>query len=317
MSHPHVSVMLSSVLQAIDPRPEGRYLDLTLGAGGHSEGLLERSAPTGQVLGVDRDPDAIALAQERLARFGDRFVAVHADFASFPHLLREHGWDTVDGIVLDAGVSSMQLDQAERGFSFRFEAPLDMRMRHDGQTAAELIDALSEQELVEILQTYGEVRGARRIAQQMKLARENDALHTTTELRELCEQHAHPSEKRRNVHPATRIFQALRIAVNDELRQLEQALAAMPHVLAPGGTAAVISFHSLEDRRVKQAFRAIAQPQTPKHLRDLPLGPQEHRSDFLLLKDIATSDEEIRANPRARSARLRCLRRLPASEASS
>lgn len=314
MSHPHVSVLLEPVLDAIQPRPDGRYLDLTLGAGGHTEGLLERSAPSGQVIGIDRDPDAIALAQDRLARFGDRFTAVRADFSSFPEVLAQHGWTQVDGIVLDAGVSSMQLDQAQRGFSFRFDAPLDMRMRQEGQTAAELIDAVSEQELIDLLKTYGEVRGARRLAQEMKAARQNDALHTTLDLRELCEQHAHPSEKRRNVHPATRVFQALRIAVNDELRQLEQALEAMPDLLAPGATAAVISFHSLEDRRVKQAFRAIAQPKTPKHLRDLPLGPQETTSAFTLLKDVAASDEEIDANPRARSARLRCLRRLPDPE---
>lgn len=314
MSADHISVLLEPVLDAIAPHPAGKYLDLTLGAGGHSEGLLQRSAPSGQVLGVDRDPDALALARTRLASFGDRFDAVHADFASFPDVLRAKGWTHVDGIVLDAGVSSMQLDQAERGFSFRFDAPLDMRMRHDGQTAAELIDALDENELIDVLKTYGEVRGARRVVQEMKRAREEGLLQTTTHLRELCEQHAHPSEKRRKVHPATRVFQALRIAVNDELRQLEVALAAMPEFLAPGGTAAVISFHSLEDRRVKRAFRDIAQPRIPKHLRDLPMAPSTQQSGFRLLKDRAPSAEEIARNPRARSARLRCLRRLDATE---
>lgn len=309
MSAAHVSVMLEPVLAAIAPHSEGRYLDLTLGAGGHSEGLLKASAPQGQVMGIDRDPDALAIARERLSSFGERFEAVHADFASFPEVLEARGWDLVDGILLDAGVSSMQLDQASRGFSFRFDAPLDMRMRHDGQTAAELIDALEEDELLEILRVYGEVRGARRIAQRIKEARAAGVLETTTQLRELCAQHAHPSEKRRKVHPATRVFQALRIAVNDELRQLEVALEAMPKYLAPGGTAAVISFHSLEDRRVKRAFRDIARPQTPKHLRDLPLAPMTHQSGFELLKDLAPTEAEVQANPRARSARLRCLRR--------
>lgn len=314
MSHAHVSVMLQSVIDAIAPHSEGRYLDLTLGAGGHSEGLLHASAPSGQVLGVDRDPDALTMARERLAPFGDRFEAVHADFASFPEVLAERGWDTVDGIVLDAGVSSMQLDQAARGFSFRFEAPLDMRMRHDGQTAAELMDASEEKELIDILRTYGEVRGARRLVQRMKEARAEGLLDTTTQLRELCAKHAHPSEKRRKVHPATRVFQALRIAVNDELRQLEVALDAMPKYLAVGGVAAVISFHSLEDRRVKRAFRTIAKPQTPKHLRDLPLQPTATQSAFEMPKDQPPTDAEISSNPRARSARLRCLRRVRASE---
>lgn len=314
MSTAHLSVMLEPVLEIIAPHSEGRYLDLTLGAGGHSQGLLRGSAPHGQVIGIDRDPDALEIARGRLSSFGERFEAVHSDFASFPKVLAERGWDTVDGIVLDAGVSSMQLDQAERGFSFRFEAPLDMRMRHDGQTAAELIDTLEEKELIEILRVYGEVRGARRIAERIKEARAAGLLDTTTQLRELCAQHAHPSEKRRKVHPATRVFQALRIAVNDELRQLEVALEAMPTYLAPGGVAAVISFHSLEDRRVKRAFRAIARPQTPKHLRDLPLAPMTHDSGFELLKDRAPTDEEIQANPRARSARLRCLRRRGAKE---
>lgn len=314
MSAEHISVMLEPVLDAIAPRAGGRYVDLTLGAGGHSEGLLRRSAPSGEVIGVDRDPDALALARARLADFGARFEAVHADFASFPEVLRSRGWTQVDGIVLDAGVSSMQLDQAERGFSFRFDAPLDMRMRHDGQTAAELIDALDEAALIDVLKTYGEVRGARRVAQEMKRARSAGLLDTTTQLRELCEQHAHPSEKRRKVHPATRIFQALRIAVNDELRQLEAALAAMPEFLAPGAVAAVISFHSLEDRRVKRAFRDIAHPPIPKHLRDLPMQLSAQESGFKLLKDRAPSAEEIAQNPRARSARLRCLRRLETAE---
>lgn len=314
MSTAHVSVMLEPVLEAIGPHSEGRYLDLTLGAGGHSEGLLRASAPGGQVIGIDRDPDALSIARERLASFGERFEAVHSDFASFPEVLAARGWDSVDGIVLDAGVSSMQLDEASRGFSFRFEAPLDMRMSHDGQTAAELIDAIEEKELIEILRVYGEVRGARRIAERIKEARAAGLLDTTTQLRELCAQHAHPSEKRRKVHPATRIFQALRIAVNDELRQLETALEAMPTYLAPGGVAAVISFHSLEDRRVKRAFRAIARPQTPKHLRELPLGPMTHESGFELLKDRAPTDAEVQANPRARSARLRCLRRAQKKE---
>lgn len=308
--NPHISVLLQPVLDALQPRPGGRYVDLTLGAGGHTEAMLQASSPTGEVLGIDRDPRALGIAGERLAPFGERFHPVRSTFADFPKVLREHGWTQVDGILLDAGVSSMQLDEAERGFSFRFDAPLDMRMGQEGQTAAELIDALSEDEMIQILREYGEMSGAHRVARRMKEWRAEGKLDTTTQLRILCEQTVKKEPGRTQINPATRVFQALRIAVNDELRQLETALEAMPEFLAPGGVAAVISFHSLEDRRVKRAFRSIVRPQTPKHLAHLPIDLPENTSEFELLRDVGPTDEEAAENPRARSARLRCLRRI-------
>lgn len=306
---PHISVLLQPVLDALSPRDGGRYVDLTLGAGGHSEAILEACGPTGQLVGVDRDPRALQLAGERLARFGDRFIPVKSTFADFPQVLRAMGWDHVDGILLDAGVSSMQLDEAERGFSFRFDAPLDMRMGQEGMTAAELVDTMDELALTLLLREYGEMSGAHRVARRMLEARAEGRLNTTTDLRVICEQTIRRDPKRNAINPATRVFQALRIAVNDELGQLDRALAAMPEFLAPGGTAAVISFHSLEDRRVKRAFRDVAKPKANRAFADLPMHSEDVDSGFDLLRDVGPTDEECEVNPRSRSARLRCLRR--------
>lgn len=316
MTHPHVSVLLGPVLTMLDVRPGGRYVDLTLGAGGHSEAILEASSPDGQLAGFDRDPRAHAIAAERLARFGDRFVPVHATFAELREKLNALGWTQVDGILLDAGVSSMQLDEAERGFSFRWDAPLDMRMGQTGMTAAELIDARSEEELIAILREYGEMSGAHRIARRMKEARARGALDRTGQLADLCAELIRREPGRTHIHPATRVFQALRIAVNDELGQLETALAQMPDFLAPGGVAAVISFHSLEDRRVKRAFRDRVRPRHEKHLAGLPLETLDVASEFELLRDVEPDEAECAANPRSRSARLRGIRRRMTEETS-
>lgn len=306
---PHISVMLEPVLRMLGVRPGGRYVDLTLGAGGHSEAILEASSPGGVLAGFDRDARAHEIAGARLARFGDRFVPVRATFDQLSEKLRELGWDSVDGILLDAGVSSMQLDEAERGFSFRFDAPLDMRMGQSGQTAAELIDALSEQELITILREYGEMSGAHRVARRVKEDRAKGQLETTTQLAAICAQVIRKEPGRSHTNPATRVFQALRIAVNDELGQLDRALEQMPQFLAPGGIAAVISFHSLEDRRVKRAFRNLTRPVFDKTLAGLPLPELDAPQEFELLKDIEPDDEECASNPRARSARLRGVRR--------
>lgn len=312
---PHISVLLQPVLDALQPRDGGRYVDLTLGAGGHSEAILEACGPTGQLVGVDRDPRALQLAGERLARFGDRFIPVKSTFADFPSVLRAMGWDQVDGILLDAGVSSMQLDEAERGFSFRFDAPLDMRMGQEGMTAAELVDTMDERALTQLLRDYGEMSGAHRVARRMLEARAEGKLNTTTDLRVICEQTIRRDPGRSATNPATRVFQALRIAVNDELGQLDRALAAMPEFLAPNGVAAVISFHSLEDRRVKRAFRDVAKPKANRAFAELPMFSHDVESGFQLLKDVEPTAEECEANPRSRSARLRCLRRLPMESA--
>ncbi len=311
MSHPHVPVLLHEVMRALNPRNGGRYVDLTLGAGGHSEAILQASSPCGQLVGVDKDPTALAIASTRLAPFGERFQAVHASYDTVADVVAQIGWETVDGILLDAGVSSMQLDQAERGFSFRFDAPLDMRMNPSGPTAAEYLDIWSEQELGDIIAKYGEIRGGHRLARAIKESRAAGEMNTTTQLRMVCESKAHPSEKRRSVHPATRVFQAIRIAVNHELQELEDALAAMPSLLAPNGVAAVISFHSLEDRLVKRAFKSVTTASSvPKHLRDLPLAFEQDKIAFRNVEDVAPTEEEMEQNPRARSARLRAIQRI-------
>ena len=311
---PHVSVLLAEVVEALAPRPGGRYVDLTLGAGGHAEAVLEASSPDGLLLGFDRDPVARALASERLARFGARFEAVPARFALVAEELEARGWaGRVDGLVLDAGVSSMQFDTPERGFSFRYDAPLDMRMGDDGPTAAELLDRWDERQLTDVLRRLGEVQKARLVARRMVEARRAGALATTGQLADLCADVLRgPPGRPQRIHPATQVFQALRMAVNDELGELERALAAIPALLAPGGVAAVISFHSLEDRMVKRAFRAASVSALP---RGLPVRASELVMDFETLADVTPADDEVAVNPRSRSARLRLLRRRAAQEA--
>lgn len=289
----HASVMLDETLEALCPRAGGVYADVTLGGAGHAEAILERSAPDGRLVGVDRDPTALEAAAERLARFGERATLVHGEFAEVGRILAEVGAPRVDGLVADVGVSSPQLDDAARGFSFRFEGPLDMRMDPTkGETARALIARLSERELADLIYQLGEERKSRPIARSIKRASDADELESTEELRKAVVRAIGP-RRRGGVDPATRTFQALRIAVNDELGQLDALLAALPTVLADDGVAVLISFHSLEDRKVKWAFR-----------RDEALAP-------LTKKPVTASDEEKEANPRARSAKLRAARRVP------
>lgn len=316
----HCAVMMEEVLRFLAPQPGRIYCDATLGAGGHTEQILLRSGPTGRVYGIDRDPSALQLASARLARFGDRFVPVHGRFADAATLLGELGVTAVDGLVADLGVSSMQLDRPERGFSFQGKGPIDMRMDPStGETALSLIGRISDDSLAAILREYGEERHARRIARALKAAHERGELLDTQALAAAVARACPPSEAHR--HPATRTFQALRIAVNDELRQLHQLLSAAPRLLAPGGRLVVISFHSLEDRLVKQHFQhapAVAQSAARSHGR---LGSQEPAiAPFIALcrKPVEPSEEEVRANPRARSARLRAAQlNSPAVEASA
>ncbi len=287
----HVTVMLREVIEAIAPRPGGVYLDVTLGGGGHSEALLE-ACEGSRVIGTDRDPSALAAASERLARFGDRFVACKSSFAELGEVLASQGLTRVDGLVADLGISSPQIDNPERGMSLRFEGPLDMRMDPtSGETAAELIQRLSWEELADVLFQLGEERRSRRIARCIKQADERNELHTTIDLRRAVIRAVGPNRVG-GVDPATRSFQALRIAVNQELEQIKSLLAKAPSLVAEGGVISVISFHSLEDRLAKHAMqeRLIWEPLTKK-----PLGP---------------SEEEGTANPRSRSAKLRSARRL-------
>ena len=294
----HATVMPAETLELLAPRPDGVYADATLGGGGHAAAILEASAPTGRLIGLDRDEVALAAARARLAPYGDRVTFVHAAFAHARQVLAEEGAPRVDGLVADLGVSSPQLDVAERGFSFRVEGPLDMRMdRTRGETARELIERLSEGELADVIFQLGEERRSRPIARSIKRAAEAGRLETTDDLRRAVIKVTGP--KRGRTDPATRTFQALRIAVNEELDQLDALLAALPDVLADEGVAVIISFHSLEDRKVKHFFR-----------REPALEP-------LTKKPRVAADSERDHNPRSRSAKLRAARRRPRVEVAS
>lgn len=290
----HRPVLLAEVLDLLAPVPDGVYCDATLGGGGHAEAILQRSSPTGRVLGLDRDPQALQAASRRLAPFGDRFIPRHGLFGDLPAHLQALHLPPLHGIVADVGVSSPQLDLPDRGFSFQLKGPIDMRMDpSSGESALQLIQALSTDELADVLHTYGEEPRARAVARAIKAAAESGALADTLALAEVVSRHARHTG--RGVHPATRTFQALRIAVNDELRQLDLLLHAAPACLRPGGRLVLISFHSLEDRIVKHRLRQIE--------------GTEHTLQVLTRKPIAPTDAEIAENPRARSAHLRAAAR--------
>jgi 16S rRNA (cytosine1402-N4)-methyltransferase len=275
-------------------------VDGTVGGGGHAEALLERGAT---VIGIDRDPSALAAAAERLGRFGGRFHPVRGNFGDVAALL---GGEAVDGLLLDLGVSSPQLDDPARGFSFQQPGPLDMRMGDEGPTAAELIESSSERELERILRAYGEEPFARSIARELKRALPRTTLEAAQAVKRAVPRKAWPKK----IHVATRTFQALRIAVNGELESLDGALDALPRILRQGGVAAIITFHSLEDRKVKQAFRALeGRCRCPP---GLPVCACGARGSFAVRtkKAITASAEEVEANPRARSAHLRAVEKV-------
>lgn len=281
-------------------------MDATVGAGGHAWGILEASSPAGLLLALDRDPQALALASQRLSVFSGRVFLIQAGYDTLLEQLRELGWEQVDGILFDLGVSSMQLDQPQRGFSFLSEGPLDMRFDpEDSITAADLVNSLPEKELAELIWRYGEERCARTIARAIVKAR---PLYTTRELADLIARTIKRHEP--GIHPATRTFQALRIAVNRELERLEAALPQAVSALAPGGRLAIIAFHSLEDRLVKQFFRrestqCLCPPQQPQ----CTCGHQATLRE-ITRHPIRPKEEEIRENPRARSAHLRVAEKL-------
>jgi 16S rRNA (cytosine1402-N4)-methyltransferase len=290
----HTTVMRDEVVRALAPRPAGIYVDATLGAGGHTVALLE-AEPKARIVGIDRDPAAIQVAGERLAPVADRLTLVHSTFAGIRAALDTLGIDRIDGLVADLGVSSPQLDDAERGMSFRREGPIDMRMGTEGETALEMIDRLSDEELANVIYEYGDERRSRRIARSIKKMLAAGELRTTLDLRRAVVRAVGPA-RIGGVDPATRTFQALRIGVNRELEELEGILAALPDVMAEGGVASFISFHSLEDRLVKRAFAG---------------GPW----GLLSKKPTTPTDEECAQNPRARSAKLRAARWIGAEAA--
>lgn len=308
MSERHIPVLLNEVVDALRPRDGGRYVDGTFGAGGYTTAMLDRADC--QVIAIDRDPDAIDAGRALAERYAPRLRLIEGRFGEMAELLSSEGVDDVDGVALDLGVSSMQFDQAERGFSFRASGPLDMRMEKNGLSASDLVNDAEESQLADIIWRYGEERRSRRVARAIVEARKQKRIETTGELAEIVRRAVGP-QGRDESDPATRTFQALRIAVNDELGELERGLAAAERVLAPGGRLAVVSFHSLEDRAVKEFVRARA-GRTPGPSRHAPpradARPAELRD--LTRRPVLPSDAEVASNPRARSARLRVAEKI-------
>ncbi|MGB2185974.1 MAG: 16S rRNA (cytosine(1402)-N(4))-methyltransferase RsmH [Akkermansiaceae bacterium] len=302
----HTPVLLGDVVDCMLPGEGKVIVDATLGGGGHTEAMLAAGA---HVIGVDQDQQALDFASKRLARYGDRFTALHGNFAQLPELLESAGVSKVDGILIDIGVSSWQLDEADRGFSFGKEGPLDMRMdRSQGKTAADLVNECPEQELRAIFYEYGEERASSKIARRIVERRRDKPFTTTTDLAGFIEtiipRAKGPSGK---IHPATRVFQALRIAVNDELGVLRQFLENASGLLNPGGRLLVITFHSLEDRMVKQFFKNASQSHIDRREWPEPRPNPDYQYDLVTRRPIIAGAEELEQNKRSRSAKLRVV----------
>ena len=306
MADEHIPVLYQEVLEYLRPESGRLYIDGTVGAGGHSAGLLAASAPNGRLLAFDRDPAAIAFSKGQLGQFNDRVVFVQASYAEMAALAPKNGFETVDGILLDIGLSSRQLEDAERGFSFSHDGPLDMRFDQTiGRSAADLVNSLSELALADIFRKYGEVKANRKYARAIAHQR---PIETTGQLADLILEET--GGRRGRIHPATQVFQALRIAVNDELGMLERGLKAAVRLLKPGGRLAVISFHSLEDRLVKNFIRdqsrdCICPPHQPVCTCDT-----QPTLKAVTRKIVRPTEEEIAVNPRSRSAKMRVAERV-------
>jgi 16S rRNA (cytosine1402-N4)-methyltransferase len=298
---PHVPVLLRPLLAAVAP-VEGVWLDGTFGAGGYARGLLEAGAT--RVIGVDRDPLALEMAAHWIGAHGDRLRLVEGTFSD----LDIHAGEPLDGVVLDLGVSSMQLDRAERGFSFQKDGPLDMRMAQDGPSAADLVNTAEESVLADILYHYGEERASRRIAHAIVAARALEPITTTLRLAEIVAR-CLPRPKPGQSHPATRSFQAIRIAVNTEFDQLAEGLAAAERALKPGGRLAVVTFHSLEDRIVKRYLQLASGAESQSNRYAPARAEDAARFEMVTRKAVAPDEQELAENPRARSAKLRVARR--------
>jgi 16S rRNA (cytosine1402-N4)-methyltransferase len=302
----HIPVLYKEIIHALQPQSGGRYVDGTLGAGGHARGILEACAPDGLLLGLDVDPQALSLAREILAPYEGRTHLAQASYITLANQLADLHWDAVDGIVLDLGASSMQFDNAERGFSFMQDGPLDMRFGpHALRSAADIVNTYAEKDLAELIFRYGEDRDSRKIARAIVSSR---PLRTTRELVAVIEK-ASPRRGDR-VHPATQTFQALRIAVNEELSAVENVLPQAVTSLGRGGRFAVISFHSLEDRIVKDFFREQSKALVNPPYEKIYPGEREAVVKIINKKPITASEEEVKSNPRARSAKLRIIEKL-------
>ncbi len=312
----HVPVMLDEIISSLKPSIGGDILDGTLGGGGHAHAVLEESNGKGRLMGLDRDAHALALSRARLSLFLSRTVLVHSNFSRSKSALQEAGWEGVDGVLLDLGFSSLQIEDAGRGFSFNRSGPLDMRMnRDDPRTAMDILNGAAETELVDILRNFGEERAAKQIVRSIIRARAHTPISNTNELKRIVEtsigiDYRNRKRKRSNIHPATRTFQAFRIAVNKELEHLENFLLTGYELLRPGGRMVILSYHSLEDRLVKAAFRRwAADCVCPPGFQVCGCG-WERKVRIVTAKPVKPSESEIARNFRARSARLRVVERL-------
>ncbi|MDA0704143.1 MAG: 16S rRNA (cytosine(1402)-N(4))-methyltransferase RsmH [Proteobacteria bacterium] len=309
----HIPVMLDEVLGHLGPRDGAIYIDATFGAGGYTNAILDAAACT--VWAIDRDPDAVSAGQALVSAYGGRLTVLAGRFGEMDGLLQAHGIERADGVVLDLGTSSMQIDTPGRGFSFRFDGPLDMRMEQDGPQASDIVNTASEYELTTIIRQYGEERYARRVARAIVRVRAETPIETTGALAEIVRA-AVPRGRpdRDRIDPATRTFQALRIATNDELDEIDRGLAAAEALLAPGGILIVVSFHSLEDKRVKDFLktRSGGASRPSRYLPSGDAGAAAPTFDILTRRPERPGEQEVARNPRARSARLRAGRRTAA-----
>ena len=306
----HVSVLLQECIDGLDIKPDGIYVDGTLGGAGHSSQIAKRLT-TGRLIGIDRDPVALKAAGERLAPYADRVTLVHSNFCEIKQVLEDLGIAGVDGILLDLGVSSPQLDEASRGFSYMADAPLDMRMNsEDPLSAYDVVNTWEHSELKRILYDYGEERYAPQIASAICRRREQKPIETTLELVDVIRSAMPPAALREKQHPAKRSFQAIRIAVNDELGSVEKVMKDAIPCLNPGGRLAIITFHSLEDRIVKKGMAAAAEGCTCPPSFPVCICGNKPKVKLVSRKPIAASDEELEVNPRSRSAKLRVCEKL-------
>lgn len=305
MSFSHVSVLLKECIEGLNIKPDGIYVDGTLGGGGHSFQILQL-LNQGKLIGIDQDTDALNAATNRLKIFGERFIPVHSNFSNLDRVLADQGIDRIDGLLLDLGVSSYQLDEAERGFSYMNDGKLDMRMNQsDAFTAYDVVNSYSERKLTEIITDYGEENWANRIAKFIVEARTQKPIETTFELVEVIKKAIPAAARKDGPHPAKRTFQAIRIEVNNELKIIEQTIESAFEHMGKGGRVAIITFHSLEDRIVKNAYKKLAQGCTCPPEFPVCICGGKAKIKIISKKPILPSEEEVEANPRARSAKLR------------